>query len=418
MTAQQNINKALAMPLYARNAQGKSLDDLGADLKARIQKLDEMIEERQNCLANLAAEEKADMEKRSKEISTISADIEQIKTDLVNQAKTRGKEEGDTIAAMLIRNTEAVEIAQSILAKRSKSSVQFEGVKSRNIVSITSIQSGGGNAGYTQNVPHGAAAQLNVIDLISWGTIATDVVTLVRETAYTIMADIAPEGTLKKESTLTFGLQVLNIGVIAHWIQVTNQVLSDMPMLAQFIQTRLAYGVRFKLEWFVINGHTPAGGQPKHWSGLMEDGNSEVITAELADTDIDVLNKAKYKAIASYVYPECYILNPEDWGNIERIKGDDGHYVYGVPNGAGVQAFLWGLPVRFSAAQNLGKFWCGNLSIGFDGYIREDVDVRVSSEDDTNFRKNMVTVLAEMRAAGGVVIPDANVTGDLPSKSP
>ena len=52
------------------------------------------------------------------------------------------------------------------------------------------------------------------------------------------------------------------------------------------------------------------------------------------------------------------------------------------------------------------------------GYIREDMDVQLSTEDGDNFRKNLVTIRAEMRAAFGVVMPDAAVTGDLVNVGP
>lgn len=61
-----------------------------------------------------------------------------------------------------------------------------------------------------------------------------------------------------------------------------------------------------------------------------------------------------------------------------------------------------------------GKYWVGNLALGFDGLIREDVNITVSTEDGNNITKNLVTILAEMRAAGAVVLPEACVAGDLP----
>lgn len=402
----------MTLPIYARNAGGQSIDDLSKDLQDRIAKLDKLIETRQNQLTNLPENVRQELEDRTTEINKLAADITQIQTDLVNQAKTRNKEEADTLVGILIRNTEAIEIAQTMLSKRQKnSSVNFDGIKARNIITLGSL---GDNAQYAQNDLNRRPWQpLTVVDLITWAPLTTDVVTLLRETAWGLMADIVPEGTAKPESNLTFGTMVLNVGVIAHWIKVSNQVLADMPMLASYIESRMAYGIRFKLEWFVINGHTPAVGQPKNFSGLMETGNFVTITVDPEDTDLDILNKAKYKAAKSFVQPECYILNPEDWGFIERLKGEDGHYIVGVPTGIGAQVYLWGLPVRFSPAQTARKFWCGNLSIGYDGYIRQDVDTQVSLEDGDNFIKNLATVRSEMRAAGGVIIPDANVAGGL-----
>ncbi|WP_374255063.1 phage major capsid protein [Acinetobacter brisouii] len=414
MTAYQKMPLAGLLPIYARNAGGQSLDQLSDELKKRLKQLDDEIEKRQQQLANLPDDVRDDLEKRANEINQLVADINQIKTDLVNQAKTRTKEESDTIAAVLVRNTEALEIAKTMLEKRQKnSSVSFNGIKARNIITLGSLPS---NYQYAKNDLNRVPFQpLTVIDLITWAPLSGDIVTLLRETAWNLMADIVPEGETKPESAITFGTQVLNVGVIAHWIRVSNQVLADMPMLAAYIESRLAYGIRYKLEYFVINGHVPAAGQPKNFSGLMETGNYVTVPVDAGDQALDVLNKAKYKAAASFVQPECFILNPQDWGAIERLKGEDGHYLIGVPTGTGIQAFLWGLPVRFSPVQAQGKYWCGNLSIGFDGYIREDVDTQVSLEDGDNFRKNLATVRSEMRAAGGVIIPDANVAGSLPA---
>ena len=412
MTAYQK-RPVMNLPIYARDRNGRTLDQIAADFETRLTQLDTLIQTRQNQFENLPENVRQELENRTQEIQRLAADITQIQTDLVNQAKTRNQEEANTIVGVLIRNTEAIEIAQTMLNKRQKnSSVNFDGIEARNIITLGGIT--GGNAQYAVNDLNRRPWQpLSIVDLITWAPIATDVVTLLRETAWTLMADIAPEASQKPQTTLNFGTMTLNIGVIAHWIKVSNQVLADMPMLASYIESRMAYGIRFKLEYFVINGHTPGVGQPKHFSGLMEAGNYVTITADPADTDLDILNKAKYKAAASFVPPECYVLNPEDWGVIERIKGDDGHYIVGTPTGIGVQVFLWGLPVRFSPAQYIRKYWCGNLSIGFDGYIRQEVETQVSLEDGDNFQKNLATVRSEMRAAGGVIIPDANVAGDL-----
>lgn len=389
------------------------LDEAARQLKARMTKLDDIIKQHEDRLDNLPDDVKTELETRAKDIRDLSAKLDAIKQEMVEGVNSRTADP-DTTAAILIRNTEAVKIAGEILAKRDRKTVSFEGIQARNIISLGTMGTNATLAG--NDLARTVVQQLNVIDLINWGTTTIDVVPLLRESGYDIMADIAPEGSLKPESNLNFGTTELKIGVIAHWVRVTNQVLADMPMLANYIESRLSYGVRLKLEYFVIKGHQPAQGQLKHFSGLMEAGNYETVTAAVDDTDMDVLNRAKYKAALSMVKPECYILNPEDWGNIERIKGDDGHYVYGTPGATGVQVWLWGLPVVFSAAQDLGDYWCGNLSIGYDGYIRAEVDVRISTEDGDNFRKNLATVLAEMRAAGGVVIPDANVAGELPSK--
>ena len=73
MTAHQKMNKSVSTPLFLRNSQGQDLDQLSTELKARLKKLDEMIEERQQRLTSMTAEEKTELEKRSKEIADMAA---------------------------------------------------------------------------------------------------------------------------------------------------------------------------------------------------------------------------------------------------------------------------------------------------------------------------------------------------------
>lgn len=406
--------KPTARTIHTRDKTGHEMDKIAADLKERLKKLDDLAARYEDALksSTVPADVKADLEARAKEIKDLSGQLDEMKQQLVEGVQQRGADP-DATASILIRNTEACAIAAEMIKSRNNKTVNFEGLKARNVVQLNGL---GTNHQFATNDLSKAAriAPLGVLDLINWGTTTIDIVPYIRESAFDIAADIAPENTEKPESSLSFGTITLNVGVIAHWIKISNQVLADMPALANYIETRMSYGIRWKLEYFVIKGNIPASGQPKNFSGLMESGNSLSVVQLAGDTAIDVLNKAKYKAAQSFIQPQCYILNPEDWGSIERIKDANGRYIFGSP-GAAVQAVLWGLPVVFSSAQSIGDYWCGNLSIGFDGSIREDVSVRLSYEDDINFRKNLITVLAELRATGAVVIPDANVTGKLPN---
>lgn len=71
-------------------------------------------------MTQLTAEEKQEFETRSKEIKDLASKVEQLQTDLVNQAKARQTDESSTIAGILVRNTESIEIAKAMLDKRQK----------------------------------------------------------------------------------------------------------------------------------------------------------------------------------------------------------------------------------------------------------------------------------------------------------
>lgn len=427
MKASQKSPVAQSLSVYSdlstRNTTGnsnpapRSLDELAGDFQQRLTQLDQLIAARQQQFANLPENVRQELEARSTEIQKLAADIEQIKTDLVNEARSLPHDEQHDIAAILIRNKESVDQAE-IMFKRSKQvseSVTFEGIKTRNIITLAGIENKTANANSAKDITSRTAVYrpLNIIDLINWLPVEGEKAYYLRESSFNILADIIPEAQDKPESELKLGMLELSVGTIAHFIRVSKQALKNMNMLAMYIESRMAYGVRLKLEYYVVNGHTPASGQQKIFSGLLEDGNFVTVTTATDDTAIDVLNKAKYKAAATFIQPDCTILNPEDWGKIERIKGGDGHYIFGSP-GAVVQPVLWGVPVVFSATMPVTKYWTGPLNYAFEGYLDENVDIIVSTEDSNNVTKNLVTVLAEVDGSGAVVIPDACVSGTLP----
>lgn len=413
MTAFQQKPLDMAI-VQTRNAGGGTgnhkLDQLCANLEGRMGELDQLVTRYKEALAGNATipeEVKTSLEARSQEIKDLTAKIEGIQQELVDGVNNRGADP-DSTAAILIRNKVVLDKAQSI--QRAKGKFSFDDINARNIVTLAGV--GGKDAQLAQNdLSRTIQPALTILDLITFVPVTGEWVPLLRESGYDIMADLVDEGEDKPESDLEFGIVDLKVGTIAHWIKISKQLIDDMPVLAAYIEGRLSYGVRLKLEAKIINGDGKT--TTRSFIGLLEAGTHIVVTAAAGDTPIDVVSKGKSKAGLSGVLPEVVILNPEDWGIIERIKGVDGHYIFGAP-GAAVQPVLWGLPVVLSAAMPATKFWLGNLTIGTAGYIRQEVDVELSTEDGNNFTKNLCTVRAELRAAFAVAIPDACASGTLP----
>lgn len=392
-------------------AAAQQFEQLCTDLKTRKQQLDDLITRYSKKLeekTELPQDVKEDLEARSKEVKKLSADLEEIQQKLIDNIHERSKPEQDSVASILIRNKDIADQAAAIVKSRGKFSI--DGIYARNIVTLNSLPA---NAQFATNTIPTPARALALLDLISFTPISEKLIPLFRESAYEIMADLVEEAGDKPESDIEFGVLELAVGDIAHWIRISNQLLSDMPTLASYIEGRLAYGVRLKLEYKIVNGDGKTTGA-RTFIGLVENGTHLTVTVGANDSAIDVLSRAKYRAGAAGVLPEYILLNPESWGAIERIKGTDGHYVFGAP-GAAVQPVLWNLPVILTAAMPVFKYWVGNISMGTAGYVREEVHVDASSEDGNNFTKNLVTLRAEMRAAFGIVLPDACVSGELPA---
>ena len=267
----------------------------------------------------------------------------------------------------------------------------------------------------------GAFRGLRVLDAIPKGATSSNMVEYTKELAFTNAAAETAEGATKPESTLTFTLVQEPVRTIAHWIKVSKQVLDDAPALQSYIDRRLRHGVELKLEQQVV-----AGEGTGKLLGLLGTGNYTAFTpSDSAYIESDTINDAKYRVIAADYQPSVVLMNPVDFGRLERRKtaaAVTGSYIAG--EGAalsyinnGLTPTLWGLPVIVSN------------SVPEDGYIvyaadacqlfmRSGAVVEMFEQDDTNVQKNLITVRAELRAALAVYRPAAVVAGGLRAGSP
>ena len=289
----------------------EQFEQLCADLKTRKQQLDDLItryKEKLEAKLELPQDVKDDLEARSKEIKKLSSDLEDVQQKLIDNIHERSKPEQDSVASILIRNKDIADQAAAIVKARGKFSI--DGIQARNIVTLDSLPA---STQFATGTIQTATRALALLDLISFTPISEKLVPLFRESAYDIMADLVDEAGDKPESDIEFGVIDLAVGTIAHWIRISNQLLSDMPTLAAYIEGRLAYGVRLKLEYKLVNGDGKTSGA-RSFIGLIEDGTHLSVAVGTNDSAIDVLSRAKYRAGAAGVLPEYILLNPESWG--------------------------------------------------------------------------------------------------------
>ena len=107
-----------------------------------------------------------------------------------------------------------------------------------------------------------------------------------------------------------------------------------------------------------------------------------------------------------------HVLNPIDWAAIETLKDTSGQYIIGNPQGA-LNPTLWKLPVVETQAITVNKFLTGAFSMGAQLVDRWLSRVEVATENEDDFIKNLVTILAEERLALAVYRPEAFIYGDI-----
>lgn len=379
-------------------------DEMKAALEALGVKFNGTLE---TMVARMKAVEDSNFEKRMKALE--DAETLSRRSDAAAISKSAGQTlvESDSFKS-LIRNGEIK------LAKGQTISVDM----TKNTILGNSTGASGGPLVPPDRQPGivpGAFRTLRVVEALPSGTTTSNMVEYAQEASYTNSAAETSEGEAKPESVLTFTLVDAPVRTIATFLRASRQILSDASALASYIDARLRHGVLQRLETQVISGN----GVTPNLAGMLKSGNFTAYTAVTGDNGFDSVNRAKYQVLATDFEADTVILNPADWGAMERTKqgtGGDGAYVGSIAAsyvaGGLASAVLWGLRVVLSNSVSAGTFIV-LASTAVQVFLRDDVTVNVYEQDADNVTKNLITILAEMRAAFCVYRPQAIVSGAL-----
>lgn len=269
---------------------------------------------------------------------------------------------------------------------------------------------------------------LRLRDVVTNGRTSSDTVEYVRITSMTnnaapvaeatsSAAPTAPEsagalvlnagGGYKPESALAAAKVTTPVRTIAHWIPITKRALSDASQIRTLIDSFLRYGLEEELEDQMISGDNTG----ENFEGLS---NVSGVQSQAWDTNaLTTLRKAKTKVrTVGRSVANAYLLNPADLETVDLLQDNEGRFYFGGPAGVGSASVLWGLPVIETEAVPAGTGYVGDFrkAILWD---REQASITVTDSHADFFIRNLVAILAEMRAAFGVIQPSAFVEVDL-----
>lgn len=393
-------------------------------------------EERDSLLGTI----KAALAEKAKEADTILRELQ-------NDVKTFGKEQEGRKAAMDTLNQDVQKLAGQITALEQKfaesqirapeardgKSAGAEFIKSQELAdfvkdggrgkgkafrlkTITSLDASGGAGIWSQRLPgvvEPALQPLNLRSILGAGRTNSNLIEWVKENVFTNNADVVSEGATKPQSEITYVRDDVPVRTIAHWILATRQVLADFPQLQSLINGRLTYGLRLAEENQLLlgdgTGENILGLVPQataYNNGLNRNG----------DTMIDVIRHAILQVALAYYPADGVVLTPTDWHNIELTKDNENRYILASPAGI-LPAVIWGRPVVQNYSLPTDQFLVGAFQLAATVFDREDAAILVSTEDSDNFRRNLVTILAEERLALAVSRPAAFVHGSFPAGS-
>jgi HK97 family phage major capsid protein len=287
----------------------------------------------------------------------------------------------------------------------------------RAVTNLTSLTTGTGGVGVAirpdrvEGVITQPQRQFTIRDLIMPGRTGSNAIEFVQESGFQNMAAPVAEAALKPQSDLSYSLVTTTVKTIAHWFRASKQVLADIPALQSYINGRAIYGLKYVEETQILAGD----GTGQNLLGLIPQATAyDTTRTKTGDTGIDVLSHAITQVRVAEYRASGIVLNPNDWERLSLKKDTTGQYIWVSVTDGGI-ARMWRLPVVDTNAMPAGKFMVGAFDIAAQVFDREDAAVEVSTEDQDNFVKNMVTIRAEERLALAVYRPQSFVYGTFPA---
>jgi HK97 family phage major capsid protein len=196
------------------------------------------------------------------------------------------------------------------------------------------------------------------------------------------------EGALKPEAAVAPTPTPLSLTTYAHWKAITRQALEDLPQVRSIVESKLRQGLLIALEKAAaaaINGATLGG---------------TVVTDATGGLSGGIRTAAGEVQGRGYT-PDTVLLNPGDFANLDVAAASSSL------SGPSAPSAYWGLRPVASADVAAGTAFVGDFSTGVSWFDRGDEAVYLSDSHADYFVRNLLVILAEVRAAFAVTEPAA-----------
>ncbi len=246
---------------------------------------------------------------------------------------------------------------------------------------------------------------LQVADIIPSTTTTQSAITYMEETTFTNNAAAIAEGGAYPEAALGFTERTSPVRKIGVWLPVTDEQLEDVPQVRGYINNRLPFMVRQRLDAQILTG----SGTAPNLRGILNTSGIQT-QAKGGDTTPDAIYKALVKVrVTGQALPNAVVLNPADWQDIRLLKTTDGIYIWGSPSEAGVPR-IWGLPVVEAQALTENTGLVGDFQNFSELATRRGIDVQISNSHADFFTNGQQAIRADIRVALVVYRPAAFAT--------
>jgi HK97 family phage major capsid protein len=254
---------------------------------------------------------------------------------------------------------------------------------------------------------------LTIRDLISIRQTGSDTVEFVRQTQQVTEAATVAEANVKEYTGATGEISgtkpqgamywekvQATVKTIAVWVGATRRALSDAAQLRGIIDQELRDDIAEELENQLINGN----GVGENFLGVL---NQPGILNQAFNTDILTTCRQAITTVmvTGRARPTAWVFNPLDWETVDLLQDGNNQYYYGGPLSMGPTR-LWGVPVVQCQSHAVGTAILADWRkcVLWD---RQQTQIFVTDSHADFFIRNIIAILAEMRAAFGVLRPAA-----------
>lgn len=352
---------------------------------------------------------------------------------LVQDLRAKKQEIEKRVSPVKAMNTDANTLGNALISSDEYRSIVPKSRQKRSIYVETNILpsqlaraaytgSGDGLTGYDRvpGIVELGQQQPTVADLFMQAQTDSPTIRFMKETTYTNGADTVLEGDDKPEAG--FALEEVDVSVrkVAVWTKITDETLEDFAQVRPYVDQRLSFMVRSKIDDQLLNG----SGTAPNIAGLL--GTSGVQTAEMSSNTAVKLAEAIMNAITKVrvtgqFEPDAIVMHPNDYQKLRlATDGNTQYYGGGFFEGQYGKEYsdpgrLWGLrlvqttaiseiDLATPAAGNKGPI-VGAFKLGGAVFYRNGLAIESTNTDQDDFLMNLTTIRVEQRLALAIYRP-------------
>jgi len=238
------------------------------------------------------------------------------------------------------------------------------------------------------------ARPIAVVDFIPQYPTSQAAIVYMLETTATFSAAEKAEAAAYAESTFALTATTRTVEKVTTSLPVTDEQLDDVPAAAQYIDQRLTYDLKRRLDLQVLEGD----GSTPNILGTLSIGGSLQTQALGTDPVPDAIYKAfDLVRTVGFTEPSVLFINPSDWQPVRLLRTADGIYIWGSPTEAGPER-IWGKTVLQTTAVTANTAITGDYTMFSGLYVRKGITISTGYVND-DFAKGLRTIRAEIRCA-------------------